>query len=222
MIFQKTSTKLNQSPFSRWGSFVAILLIGALYTTITPALTFGPRWLLIVLLLLLLVPSILTHRTGRHLLNQILGYIINGIVSIALVLSVVLLVYSLVNKKQSPIELLLSAAVLWVTNMFVFTLWYWRMDAGGPHQRYAKKIHTNGAFLFPQMALNEEKAKQLGQTRWVPGFIDYLFLAFNTSTAFSPTDTTAIVPWAKCLMMLQSLISFVCIVVLVSRAMNTL
>jgi uncharacterized membrane protein len=57
---------------------------------------------------------------------------------------------------------------------------------------------------------------------WSPGFLDYLFLAFNTSTAFSPTDTAVLSRRAKVLMMVQALLSLVILAVLVSRAINTL
>jgi uncharacterized membrane protein len=57
---------------------------------------------------------------------------------------------------------------------------------------------------------------------WSPNFVDYLFLAFNTSTAFSPTDTLVLARWAKILMMLQSLLSLLIIALLAARAVNIL
>lgn len=57
---------------------------------------------------------------------------------------------------------------------------------------------------------------------WSPNFLDYLFLAFNTSTAFSPTDVPVLARWGKVLMMLQSLISLTVIVLLAARAVNIL
>ena len=57
---------------------------------------------------------------------------------------------------------------------------------------------------------------------WSPNFVDYLFLAFNTSTALSPADTSALTRWAKALMMIQALISITVIVLLAGRAVNIL
>jgi len=57
---------------------------------------------------------------------------------------------------------------------------------------------------------------------WRPSFVDYLFLAFNTSTAFSPTDVPPLSPVAKMAMMLQSVISLTTVVVLAGRAVNIL
>ena len=57
---------------------------------------------------------------------------------------------------------------------------------------------------------------------WRPGFVDYLFLAFNTSTAFSPTDSLVLSRWAKIAMMVQATISFTTVVLLVGRVVNIL
>jgi hypothetical protein len=118
--------------------------------------------------------------------------------------------------------LLRSAASLWLTNVLVFALWYWRLDAGGPHARDVRDAHVNGAFLFPQMTMLRRVETATGQRGWSPHFVDYLFLAFNTSTAFSPTDTPVLTRWAKVLMMVQSLISLSVLAVLAARAVNIL
>ncbi len=52
--------------------------------------------------------------------------------------------------------------------------------------------------------------------------MDYLFLAFNTSTALSPADTAVLSRWAKLLMMMQALISLTLIAIIAARAINTL
>jgi hypothetical protein len=72
------------------------------------------------------------------------------------------------------------------------------------------------------MTLNRQAKRDIGQQGWSPGFVDYLFLAFNTSTAFSPTDSPVLSSWAKLLMMIQALISFATVVLLAARAVNIL
>jgi hypothetical protein len=62
----------------------------------------------------------------------------------------------------------------------------------------------------------------MGEESWSPGFIDYLFLAFNTSTAFSPTDVPVLSRWAKTLMIVQSVISLATVALLAARAVNIL
>ena len=119
-------------------------------------------------------------------------------------------------------DLLISAAALWITNILVFASWYWRLDAGGPRARELRGVHTDGAFLFPQMTLDLQAKREMGEQCWSPGFVDYLFLAFNTSTAFSPTDVPVLSRWAKILMMLQAAISLATIAILAARAVNIL
>jgi uncharacterized membrane protein len=72
------------------------------------------------------------------------------------------------------------------------------------------------------MTFNAETRKEIGEQYWRPGFVDYLFIAFNTSTAFSPTDCPVLSRWAKVLMMIQSLISFTTVALLAARAVNIL
>jgi uncharacterized membrane protein len=134
----------------------------------------------------------------------------------------VLLITALSARHGTPQQLLLSAASLWITNILVFALWYWRVDAGGPHQRDRRAQHAEGSFLFPQTTMTPEALKQAGQENWSPEFVDYLFLAVNTSTAFSPTDVPVLDRWAKLLMMIQSILSLLIIVILATRAVNML
>ena len=139
-----------------------------------------------------------------------------------MVVSLGLLVAALPSHKESPLDLLRSASALWITNILVFASWYWRLDAGGPHARELRGVHTDGAFLFPQMTLNHQAKAEMQEESWSPGFVDYLFLAFNTSTAFSPTDSPVLSSWAKILMMIQALISFATVALLAARAVNIL
>src|SRR5262245_56125337 len=212
----------SQDAEPRWPAFVAVLAVGGLYTALPEVLTMGPRWLYPSIVLTLLLPHIISHHTGKHRLNTVLGFAVDAVLTAGLIMSVVLLILALPTRKDSPISLLLSAAALWVTNILVFALWYWRLDAGGPHQRDQRGGHREGAFLFPQMTLNSEALKKTGQRHWSPKFVDYLFLAFNTSTAFSPTDAPVLAPWAKVLMMIQSLLSLLIIALLAARAVNLL
>ena len=206
----------------RWPALLALLAVGGLHLTLPEPLTVGPGWLLLVLIAVLLVPSILAHRAGLVGASNILGYLLSGVVTLAMVISLVLLVRALPAHKQAPIDLLRSAAALWITNILVFASWYWRLDAGGPHARSLREVHSNGAFLFPQMTQQHIAKTTLGGAGWRPGFVDYLFLAFNTSTALSPADTGVLSRWAKGLMMVQSTISLSTIVLLAGRAVNIL
>jgi len=202
----------------RWPALVAALAVAGIYGALPPSLSAGPRWLALVITAVLLVPSVLTHRSGRHHWNRIVGYCITGVLTAFMIWSLVLLVRALPAHKESPIALLRSGATLWISNVLVFALWYWRLDAGGPYSRGLRPGHTEGAFLFPQMTMPVDLRKE----RWSPMFIDYLFLAFNTSTALSPTDVPILSRWAKIMVMIQALISLTVTVILVARAVNIL
>jgi hypothetical protein len=206
----------------RWPAIVALLAVGALYYALPSELTVGPDWLVLVILVGLMAPAILLSRGEHWRVTQTLGYLASGVVTVSLIASLALLVERLPAKTESPLQLLISAGALWIANLLVFASWYWRLDAGGPFQRDLRRSHTDGAFLFPQMTLDPELRREMGEDEWSPGFVDYLFLAFNTSTAFSPTDVPVLSRWAKGLMMIQATISLAAVALLAARAVNIL
>jgi hypothetical protein len=201
---------------------VALLAVAALFYALPPTLRVGPAWVFLVLVTALTAPGV-CFRSIRHLqLMRILGYAAVTVMTLAMIASLSLLVSRLPQHKETPAELLRAATALWIDNVLVFASWYWRLDAGGPYQRDLRGSHTDGAFLFPQMTLLPELRKEMGEDEWSPGFVDYLFLAFNTSTAFSPTDVPVLSRWAKGLMMIQATISLTTIALLAARAVNIL
>ena len=209
-------------PEPRWPALVGGLAVGVLFYLMPESLTVGARWLPLVLIAAMLIPAKVFHRAGRHDLNEIFAYLGLIVTTLALISSLTLLVVRLPKHLDPPVELLRAAAALWVSNVLVFASWYWRLDGGGPNERDRRHTHEAGAFLFPQMTLSTELRKRLGQHPWSPGFVDYLFLAFNTSTAFSPTDVPVLTRWAKVMMIVQSSISLASIALLAARAVNIL
>jgi hypothetical protein len=206
----------------RWPAMLALFAVGGLRLALPESLSIGPDWLLITIVAVLMIPTIWARHRGLDQLSKVLGYILTSIVTVDMVWSLALLVAALPSHKESPLDMLRSAAALWITNILVFASWYWRLDAGGPHARELRGVHTDGAFLFPQMTLTPQKSRDMDEQCWSPGFVDYLFLAFNTSTAFSPTDSPVLSAWAKVLMMVQALISFATVALLAARAVNIL
>ena len=206
----------------RWPALVALLAVGGLYYALPETLTPGPRWVVPFLVVALAIPTLIAHRLGAYTVAHVIAYTSLGIVTAAMLASLALLVLGLPARKETPAQLLVSAASLWLSNVLIFASWYWRLDAGGPHQRDLRRAHTDGAFLFPQMMLDPELREEMGEEDWRPGFVDYLFLAFNTSTAFSPTDVPVLSRWAKGLMMIQATISLATLAILAARAINIL
>lgn len=211
-----------RDPEPRWPAVIALFAVGSLRFALPDSLSVGPKWLLLVVVGVLIVPTIIARQQKNHFLNQCLGYIVISLVTLDMTWSLGLLLAALPAHKETPGELLRSAAALWLANVLVFASWYWRLDGGGPNARDQRGAHTDGAFLFPQMTLDDATQRQMGEQHWSPGFVDYLFIAFNTSTAFSPTDCPVLSRWAKVLMMTQALISFTTVVLLAARAVNIL
>lgn len=209
-------------PEPRWPAMLALLAVGGLRLALPEQLSVGPDWLLLAIIVALTIPSVWAHSAGRAALNRALGFTVTGVITLDMIWSLWLLISALPQHRESPLALLESAAALWITNILVFALWYWRLDAGGPNERDLRGTHSDGAFLFPQMTLDLEAKRAMGEENWNPGFVDYLFIAFNTSTAFSPTDVPVLSRWAKVLMMVQSLISLATIALLAARAVNIL
>jgi hypothetical protein len=209
-------------PEPRWQAILALLAIGGIYLALPRDLVIGPIWLVPAVIVVLLVPTVVSHRMGGQSVNRTLGIIISGITTLALIGSVILLVRTLPTQRESPLQLLRSGGLLWLTNVIVFALWYWRLDGGGPTLRHKQKKFGSTSFLFPQMQIPHDERAQFECMRWRPLFIDYLFVAFTQSSTFGPTDAPLLARWAKFFTMTQISISLTIVVLLISRAVGVL
>jgi hypothetical protein len=194
----------------------AILLDLSLSTKVTV----GPPWLLPSLegVLVIAFVAVSPHPRVRHSpLRRRIALALIGLVSVANIISLVLLSRLLLKGKLSNGHALIgSGIVLWVTNVLLFGLWYWELDRGGPMSR----LTDPGArpdFLFPQM-----DKKEYAPPGWIPSLVDYLYLSFTNATAFSPTDTMPLTAIAKWLMATQATAALVTIGLVVARAVNIL
>jgi uncharacterized membrane protein len=206
---------------SRWPPAAAVLVALALYVLLPPHLTLGPAWLMPVLVLALLIPLMAAGpvRAGEpSRLWRSLGITVIALVNAANVASLALLVRTLLaaGNKETGWGLLIAATVIWLTNILVFGLWYWELDRGGPQSRLSESAR-HADFMFPQMI-----APTCAPIGWLPKFPDYLYLAFTNATAFSPTDTMPLSPWAKTLMTAEAIISLLTVVLVAARAVNIL
>jgi len=205
----------------RWPASLAVLVAAVLNYTLPQKFTMGPNWLVPVLVLTVLVP--LTVAAPRRLpkesrFAQISAIVLIAIVNVANVVSLALLIRQLVYNPKSITgpELLFSSISIWLTNVIVFTLWYWEIDRGGPDERLTEQ-HRQPDFLFPQMS-----TPGCTWDNWAPSFIDYFYVAFTNATAFSPTDTMPLTPTAKSLMLVQSIASLLTVTLVAARAVNIL
>jgi uncharacterized membrane protein len=153
----------------------------------------------------------------HHLPTRILGLLLTSVMTLSNTASAVLLINLLISgDAKDPHKLLLSGTSIWLTNIIIFSLWFWDLDRGGPGSR-AEAIHQHPDFIFPQMS-----DPNYAPNDWHPNFFDYLYTSFTNASAFSPTDVMPLTRWAKMLMMLQSLTSLLIVALVVARAVNIL
>ncbi|MFG2123505.1 hypothetical protein [Streptomyces sp. NPDC048710] len=205
----------------RWAVTAVILVAVALQLMLPHRLALQPYWALPVLELVLLAGLIAANPRRvepRTRWLRWLGLGLISVISLANGLAALRLVGDLVSGRagKDAVPLLLTGGGIWLTNVIVFALWYWEWDRGGPMARaLGRQQHAD--FLFAQM-----QSPEVAPPDWEPAFLDYLYLSFTNSTAFSPTDVMPLSRWAKMLMMLQSSVSLVTVVLVVARAVNIL
>jgi uncharacterized membrane protein len=202
-----------------WPPQLTVTLAIALQFLLPDRVEPGPRWLVPALEAVMLAALLFASPqklVGEHMLRRRVALVTSGIVSAANGISLGLLCSNLLHHNVSNgKQLIIAGALIWLTNVLVFALWYWESDRGGPGRRAAGNDEAPD-FQFPQMS--DERTRET----WRPVFIDYLYVSLTNATAFSPTDTMPLTGQAKSLMGLQSLISLVTLGLVVSRAVNIL
>jgi hypothetical protein len=206
----------------RWPVALAVLTAALLVYVLPDRVRMLPFWVLHVIVIALIVPMaaiMLSTAKERWLrIERTIMPLFFVFAGIGMVGNLTRLIAEMVNRsgQVSGIQLLTSGVAIWITNVITFSLLYWQMDRGGPEAQTAN-ASSRPDWLFPHEGAREDVPPD-----WRPTFVDYLFLGFSTATAFSPTDTLPLTSRAKILMMLQSAISLVTIVAVMSRAINIL
>jgi hypothetical protein len=223
--------------FDFWLARGAVVVIAALQMLfVNNNLVFGPKWLNPLLELAILAPlSVATAWTQRRartateprhwitigryrrfirltaLLLTIIAMLMNFEALVAVVRALIA-----GSKGPSGQSLLIDALNIWFTNVVVFALWFWNIDAGGPASRGLSDKRAPD-FLFPQMLGAGDR-----DPAWSPGFIDYFYVSFTNATAFSPTDTMPLSPRSKILMTIEAAVSVLTVGIVAARAVNIL
>jgi hypothetical protein len=181
-----------------------------------------PHWMypaLIAVFLLILVVGDPGRIDRQQRWLRVTTSLLIGLITLVNAFSVARLVDGVLTKGQSfdtAGQLLVIGAVVFLTNVIAFALWFWDLDGGGSAARAARGRQST-AFVFP-----ETLVPRLVAAGWYPQFIDYLALSFNTATAFGPADVSAIRPWAKLMMIAEATISLALATLVVARAVNIL
>lgn len=208
----------------RWPASLAVLAALGLQLVVPPEVAAGPRWLVPVLELALLVPIVLTNPV--RLTKETTGLRLLAVVLVAALASVNMLhLFRLTavvtsGDRADPRMLVQAALLIWTTNVVTAALALWETDRGGPFARDPRHHRASDRpdLLFPQMT----GIPDWDAATWHSSFIDYLFVAFTAATAFSPTDTMPLSARAKLLITATASVSLLTIAVVAGRAVNAL
>jgi uncharacterized membrane protein len=199
------------------GAIVAAMVLTVL---LPDDIRLGPQWVLPSIEAVLLVAVIAADprsvtRRARELRVLSIGLV--SVLVIGALWSTVLLIDDLIHggpETNSAADLLEAGSIVWVSNSIAFALLYWELDSGGAGERARR------APVHPDLAFPQHLNPRIGPPGWRPRFVDYLYLSFTNSTAFSPTDVMPLVPWAKIAMAGQAVVSLGILGLVVARAVN--
>ena len=205
---------------ARWPMVGAIVAAMVLTVLLPDDIRLGPQWVLPSIEALLLVAVIAADprsvtRRARELRVLSIGLV--SVLVIGALWSTVLLIDDLIHggsETNSASDLLEAGTVVWVSNNIAFALLYWELDGGGAAER------ALGAPTYPDLAFPQQLNPKIGPPGWRPRFIDYLYLSFTNSTAFSPTDVMPLAPWAKIAMAVQAVVSLGILGLVIARAVT--
>ena len=205
---------------ARWPMAGAVVAAMVLTILLPDDYQFGPGWALPLIEGVLLValiagdPGAITRRS-REL--RVASIMLVSVLVLGVLWSTAQLIDDLIHgggTTNSAEDLLEAGSAVWFSTIIAFALLYWELDDGGAAAR-VHQVPVHPDLAFPQM-LNPG----IGPPGWRPRFVDYLYLSFTNSTAFSPTDVMPLVPWAKFSMSVQAVISLAILGLVIARAVN--
>ncbi len=178
----------------------------------------GPHWIITAIEAALLVVLVVVELLPQDVNLWRAAGVLVSLVTLDNTASSGVLVWRIVSGSAGTraAPLLAGGAGIWLTNVLVYGLWYWMIDRGGPYDR-AAGITAVPDFAFPQML-----SPELAAGHWHPRLLDYLYVSFTNTTAFSPTDTMPMTLRAKALMTAQSVVALGTVALVLARAVNIL
>jgi uncharacterized membrane protein len=214
-------TDPKPQPEHRWAVGISILVALTLYFFIPQRDQPIPHWIVPTVGALMLIPQVALNPTrlvNERAWSRWTSFALAGILVVVNQITIVLVVRELVSGSVSGPTVLLTAAMVWVTNVIAFAFVYWELDLGGP---FARRLHGSREtqvmdFRFPQ----HDGAP--GNKNWEPAFFDYAYFSLSNMMAFSPTDVMPMTSRAKALMGYQALTGFILLALVISRAINIL
>ena len=217
----KTDAEHHPQPEHRWAVFVGIAFALTLYFFIPQEVQPIPRWIVPSIGVLFLIPQVILNPTRlarERSWSRWLSIILSALMVVVNQITIVLVFRELIMGTGKGPSVLLTAALVWATNVIAFGFVYWELDLGGP---FARRLHNSRLtqqmdFRFPQ----HDGAP--GNKDWEPGFFDYAYFSLSNMMAFSPTDVMPMTTRAKALMGYQAMSGFALLALIISRAVNIL
>jgi hypothetical protein len=205
---------------ARWPMAGAILSAMLLTVLLPDDVRLGPQWALPLIegvLLIVVIAADPRSVTRRSRELRAVSIVLVSVLVVGSLWSTALLIDDLVHggpETNSASDLLKAGSIVWLSNAIAFTLLYWELDGGGA----AARAHERPR--YPDLAFPQQLNPIIGPPGWRPRFVDYVYLSFTNSTAFSPTDVMPLVPWAKLAMAVQATISLAILGLVIARAVN--
>jgi uncharacterized membrane protein len=217
----KEQTDPKPQPEHRWAVFIGIFVALALYFYIPQKVQPIPHWIVPAIGALMLIPQVILNPmrlVRERAWSRWMSIILSALLVLTNQITIVLVLRELIIGKGSGPEVLLTAALVWVTNVIAFAFVYWELDLGGPFARrlHAARASEQADFRFPQ----HDGAP--GNKNWEPAFFDYFYFSLSNMMAFSPTDVMPMTSRAKALMGYQAVTGFALLALVISRAINIL
>jgi uncharacterized membrane protein len=176
-------------------------------------------WLVLGIPALLLTIDLLLAIRGKGLVqSRNAAILLLGLLAVGNFVALGILVVGLVTASTADLtggEILLTGFAIYTSDVVVFGLVFWELEAGGPVVRRSAQEREAADFRFPQ---DDDQDTEL----WKPQVWDYLYVSLTNSIAFSPTDTMPLTLRAKGLMGLESFVSAVTVLLVAARAVNVL
>jgi hypothetical protein len=207
-------------PEPRWAAITVLVLLFSLFLLLPGHYRILPQWVawvaVIAALGSMLAVTVRPDSVGFHRIETGVVFVIVAVACAVNVVTLGRLIDDMVSRTHyDAVMLLQSAVAIWALNVAIFALLYWQADRG------QRELRPGAWSSGRDFAFAETEGD--GGENWQPTFVDYLFLAFVTSTSFTPPDSSR--PSSrrsKLALMLQATISLVTLVVIASRAIATL
>jgi hypothetical protein len=207
---------------SRFFPALAVFAISAILAVLPARFELMPRGLQFVIAAAVAVPMLIAgYAPNRRFwlrVERVIAAVVLPLVTAFQLALLAMLLIEMASKTShtSGLTLLTTSIAIWITNALVFALAYWHIDRGGPEGR------ESGWKGWADFSFTRGDPSEGMPAGWQPIFADYFALAFNTSSAFSPTDVLPLRPRAKVLMVIQSFISLITVIAVGARAINIL